>query len=248
MDSEPTDAKSRFVCRNLAMCLARFTANHLLILVLRPSWSCLKRVFGLEAATLARMPGGLDVSLTTMRKCKNRHLCKYSVLLPPHRVLCSATGKEPVRSGHYTTVFRSRQGVLSHDADPDLRRVSGLSESIQVGAFDMVNFSAPTPGQWQPTVVTLSYLLLTGSTISAETFKFWKAWFDLVYDVQSEVPGLFNQCSGSGTISILNVRGEAVTTRQLDGVWPSSISLSDLDRNSTEPVEFTITLQVARQS
>lgn len=80
-------------------------------------------------------------------------------------------------------------------------------------------------------------------------YEFFRSWLKLVYDPETEEVGLYSDVVGSGSLKLYvpAEKGLIKLDRTIDliDVWPSGMSLGELDRDSDgEPLGYTVTLQV----
>ena len=81
--------------------------------------------------------------------------------------------------------------------------------------------------------------------VDRQTLAVLNAWMEQVHDPLTGKIGYASEYKKQGTIMLLDPHGEALRQVTAQGVWPSSISFSDLDYNvDTGEVKVTLTLQV----
>lgn len=171
------------------------------------------------------------------------------LLQPACTIICSTSGQtlEPVRKGHFSATFNSPDGSSGTDDNYLLRSVSGLDQNISPGQWALVNYPVSYPKELSPAEVTLKYIMLTDEGGRKRVLDFWWKWKAKVYDVDRDLPALFNQCVGSGEVTALLPDGDKKFVRYLlSGCWPRSVILGDLDRDSSDPLDLTVTLVVTK--
>lgn len=174
-----------------------------------------------------------------------------SILRSSSDIFCTATGSglEPVRAGHFLASFVSYSGSsLSGTSDYHLRRIEGLGQSVTPGSWQAINYQIPFPELLSAAAVTLSYMLLTNQGGDKKTLLFWQRWRDKVYDFDHDMPALFNECAGSGSVRIMKPgpNPSEFAEFQLDGIWPTNVEITGFDRDSIEPMSFVVSLSVAQ--
>ena len=170
------------------------------------------------------------------------------ILQPASFVICAdKPSLEPVRSGHFVCGFVNPGGdTLYGDANIHIRSVSGLSQAITAGSWGALNYQLPFPQALSVANVVIQYIFLTDKNMSKKVLQWWQQWKELVYDFDNDLPALYNICTGSGTVDILNSDGDALSSFQLAGIWPTNIPIGTLDRESSEPVKFSVELAVTQ--
>ena len=164
------------------------------------------------------------------------------VLRAADTIICCQHGYlEPVRKGHFVATFNGPNGS-SNDADNYLlRSVGGLNQGITPGTWGMVNYPISFPKELGTAELSLKYVMLTDGSRKS-TLQFWEKWKQKTYDHDKDLPALFNKCTGSGQIQVMLPDGSNYLTYEISYCWPKNVSIGDMDRDSSDPLDFTVSL------
>ncbi len=161
----------------------------------------------------------------------------------------SGSGLEPVRASHFSAIFTNQDGSqIDATSDYHLRKIDGLEQAVAPGTWTAINYQIPFPGALSPSIVTLRYMLLTTQGGDKKILQFWQDWRAKVYDFDNDMPALFNECAGSGIVRVLKPGPNPSDFLEfnLEGMWPMNVIMEGFDRESSDPMGFSVALSVAQ--
>lgn len=159
--------------------------------------------------------------------------------------------------GHTVEVIRSNYWSLrlagpgNLGSLPDLegfslRDLPNIGHEQEVIEHTPINNTVGYPGKQRASSTQMRLIMLENDPV----YMFFMRWRRLCYDPVNHVAGLLSEIAGYGSISIYTSAGSGaspveVRRIQLELVWPSSLIVSGMNRDTDgEPLEYQVKLEI----
>ena len=162
-------------------------------------------------------------------------------LVSPYNIIASSL--EPARKSHFSVDFQSPLGSMPEIGRYSLRSIPPPPAQLRADPATVFNSQLYVPGVKAPAGdIVLLHILYLDDTI----LNWWKDWFKLLYDPETDRVGLLNEVVGQGSITIHYPTGTKSDMKiELHDCFPGSVKLAHLDVESAgEPATFEVTLYV----
>ena len=126
------------------------------------------------------------------------------------------------------------------------------SLKIETTEVNFLNSKIWVPGKGEWDDLTVTYNDVVGGSASSDMSNLY-SWLAAVYDFSSyasvssqDQASMNTDYTGDGTLTMLDGCGNTLESWQIKDMWPTTINFGDLDYNSSDIAEISLTFKYAR--